>query len=241
MKIMQSNAQEESIHTVIAILIIPMETMDLISSHFDFKTINIVITTVIITVVINKWLATNDSIPRTNRQQINLNAQHDLIATEVDSALTEESKRKRYITWDEYFMAVAKLAGRRSKDPSTQVGACIVNENNKIIGSGYNGMPNGVDDGHVPWAREGPYLETKYAYVVHAELNAILNCVLTDQRNCRIYVSLFPCNECAKAIIQSGIKHVIYLSDKHKHKDSTIASKKMFDLAQVKYEQYNSS
>lgn len=213
--------------------------MDLLSYRFDFKTFNVVITSEIIAFVIYKLFARNNANSRTNQDPNTLKAHHDSVANEVEAALTDESKRKRYISWDEYFMAVAKLAGRRSKDPSTQVGACIVNDHNKIIGSGYNGMPNGVDDGHVPWAREGLYLETKYAYVVHAELNAILNCVLTDQRNCRIYVSLFPCNECAKAIIQSGIKHVIYLSDKHKHKDSTIASKKMFDLAKVKYEQYS--
>lgn len=136
-------------------------------------------------------------------------------------------------------MAVAQLAAKRSKDPSTQVGACIVNRDNKIVATGYNGMPNGVQDDSVPWTKEGPFLETKYAYVVHAELNAILNSVLTDQTGCRIYVSLFPCNECAKAIIQSGIRHVIYLSDKHKDRDSTKAAKRLFHLAGVKYQSYS--
>lgn len=143
-----------------------------------------------------------------------------------------------YITWQEYFMSVAQLASKRSKDPVTKVGACIVSKQNKIVATGYNGMPNGVKDSKVPWIKEGPYLDTKYAYVVHAELNAILNSVLTDQTSCSLYVSLFPCNECAKAIIQTGIRHVIYLSDKHKDKDSTKAAKKMFSMAGVKCEQF---
>lgn len=150
-----------------------------------------------------------------------------------------EFKPKPYISWHEYFMSIAQLAARRSKDPSTQVGACIVNAQNKIVATGYNGMPNGVSDDAVPWLKEGPYLETKYAYVVHAELNAILNSVLTDQTGCRLYVSLFPCNECAKAVIQSGIRHVIYLSDKHKDKEATKAAKKMFEMVGVLCEQYS--
>lgn len=148
--------------------------------------------------------------------------------------------RTNYIGWHEYFMSVAQLAARRSKDPSTQVGACIVNGQNKIVATGYNGMPNGVDDNLVPWDKEGTYLSTKYAYVVHAELNAILNSVLTDQAGCRVYVSLFPCNECAKAIIQSGIRHVIFLSDKHKEKEPTKAAKIMFRMAGIVCEQYSS-
>lgn len=157
----------------------------------------------------------------------------ELLYTEPDRSI------KPYITWNEYFMSVAQLAARRSKDPCTQVGACIVNDQNRIVATGYNGMPNGVDDDHVPWTKEGPYLETKYAYVVHAELNAILNSILTDLRGCRVYVSLFPCNECAKAIIQSGIKHVIYFSDKHADKDSTKAAKIMFEMAGVLFEKYS--
>ena len=120
-------------------------------------------------------------------------------------------KRTDYISWDEYFMGIAMLAARRSKDPNTQVGACIVSPDNIIISTGYNGMPKGCSDDEYSWAREGS--ETKYPYVVHAELNAILNANGRDLRGSRLYVALFPCNECAKAIIQSGVKEVIYLSD----------------------------
>lgn len=161
------------------------------------------------------------------------------VAQEIKSCQINKQAEANHISWHEYFMSIAQLAAKRSKDPVTKVGACIVNTQNKIIATGYNGMPNGIDDKLVSWQKEGPYLETKYAYVVHAELNAILNCVLTDQTNCRIYVSLFPCNECAKAIIQSGIKHVIFLSDKHKDKDSTKASKIMFKLAGIQVDQYS--
>ena len=144
-------------------------------------------------------------------------------------------KRADYINWDEYFMGVAMLAARRSKDPSTQVGACIVSQDNIIISTGYNGMPKGCSDDEFPWNREGE--ETKYPYVVHAELNAILNSNGRDLRGSRIYVALFPCNECAKAIIQSGIREVIYLSDKYTHTPTTIASKRMMDAAGVRYTQ----
>lgn len=145
------------------------------------------------------------------------------------------SKREDYISWDEYFMGLAVLSGMRSKDPNTQVGACIVNQNNKIVGIGYNGFPIGCSDDTLPWDRKGDWLDTKYPYVCHAELNAILNSVSRDLNNCTIYVGLFPCNECAKAIIQSGIKNVVYLSDKYKNSDNTIASKKMFDASKVEY------
>lgn len=138
-----------------------------------------------------------------------------------------------HISWDDYFMSVAILAAQRSKDPCTKVGACIVNKQNRIVATGYNGMPNGIDDNSVPWTKEGSYTETKYAYVVHAELNAILNRTLTDQPDCRLYVTLFPCNECAKAIVQSNIRHVIYQSDKHKDRESTKAAKKIFELAGI--------
>ena len=144
-------------------------------------------------------------------------------------------KRKDYISWDEYFMGVAKLAARRSKDPSTQVGACIVSQDNIIISTGYNGMPKGCSDDEFPWDREGE--ETKYPYVVHAELNAILNANGRDLRNSRVYVALFPCNECAKAIIQSGVKEVVYLSDKYANTPGVKASKRMLDAAGVKYTQ----
>ena len=140
-------------------------------------------------------------------------------------------KRKDYISWDEYFMGVALLAARRSKDPNTQVGACIVSPDNIILSTGYNGFPAGCSDDEYPWAREGE--ETKYPYVVHAELNAILNSSGKSLHGARIYVALFPCNECAKAIIQSGIKEVIYLSDKYCSAPMTIASKRMLRSAGV--------
>lgn len=144
-------------------------------------------------------------------------------------------KRTDYISWDEYFMGVAMLAARRSKDPSTQVGACIVSADNIIISTGYNGMPKGCSDDEFPWERTGAENETKYPYVVHAELNAILNANGRDLRDSKLYVALFPCNECAKAIIQSGVKEVVYLSDKYKDTMGNLASKKMLDAAGVKY------
>jgi len=147
-------------------------------------------------------------------------------------------KRTDYLKWDEYFMGLAMLSAQRSKDISTQVGSCIVNNNNKILSVGYNGMPCGCDDDVMPWSREGEPLDTKYVYVCHAELNAILNYEGPGVRGARIFTTLFPCNECAKAIIQSGIKEVIYLSDKYAETDSIIASKRMFDMAGVNYRQY---
>ncbi len=146
-------------------------------------------------------------------------------------------KREDAIGWEEYFMGVALLSARRSKDPSTQVGACIVNRDRKIVGVGYNGFPKGCDDEALPWAREGSFLETKYPFVCHAELNAILNSISRDLAGCSIYVALFPCNECAKAIIQSGIAEIIYLSDKYKDTDVVKASKMMLDQAGVTYRQ----
>ncbi len=141
-------------------------------------------------------------------------------------------KRTDYITWDEYFMGIAMLAARRSKDPNTQVGACIVSQDNIIISTGYNGMPKGCSDDEFPWGREGD--DAKYPYVVHAELNAVLNANGRDLRNSRLYVALFPCNECAKAIIQSGVKEVIYLSNKYSDSMATLASRRMLDAAGVK-------
>ena len=148
-------------------------------------------------------------------------------------------KRTDYISWDEYFLGVAMLAARRSKDPSTQVGACIVSPENIIISTGYNGMPKGCSDDEFPWDRSGE--ETKYPYVVHAELNAILNANGRDLRGSRIYVALFPCNECAKAIIQSGVSEVLYLSDKYKDTMMNLASKRMLDAAGVKYTKLTTS
>lgn len=144
-------------------------------------------------------------------------------------------KRENYISWDEYFMGIALLSAQRSKDPSTQVGACIVNQSNKIMSLGYNGLPAGCDDDEFPWERCGDDdYETKYPYVCHAELNAILNAGGRDLSGCKLYVALFPCNECTKAIIQSGIKEVVYLSDKYADSISVRASKRMLNAAGVK-------
>ena len=132
-------------------------------------------------------------------------------------------------------MGVALLSAQRSKDPSTQVGACIVNDKNKIVGAGYNGLPTGCDDDEFPWNKSGDFLNTKYPYICHAELNAILNNIGMDLKGCKIYTALFPCNECSKAIIQSGITEVIYLSDKYHGNDIFKASKFMLDKAGVKY------
>lgn len=142
-------------------------------------------------------------------------------------------KRKDYINWDEYFMGVALLSSKRSKDPSTQVGACVASKENKVVTMGYNGMPNGLSDDVMPWGREGiDDLDNKYLYVCHAEFNAILNSN-APVKDCRIYVTLFPCNECSKAIIQSGIKEVIYLKDKYPDSVSTRASKRLLMMSGV--------
>ena len=149
-------------------------------------------------------------------------------------------KRKDYLSWDGYFMGIALLSAQRSKDNHTQVGACIVNQDKKIVSVGYNGMPTGCNDDIMPWEREGEFLQTKYPFVCHAELNAILNSSV-NLKNCILYVTLFPCNECAKAIIQSGIKQVIYLDNKYAGTDSVRASEQMFKLSGVKFEQYQKS
>lgn len=150
-------------------------------------------------------------------------------------------KRKDYISWDEYFMGVSYLSGMRSKDPNTQVGACIVSEDNKILSMGYNGFPTGCHDEDFPWEREGEFTEVKYAYVTHSELNAILNYRGGSLKGAKLYVSLFPCNECAKAIIQSGITTVIYADDKYSGTPSDLAAKRMFDAAGVSYYQYKAT
>ena len=142
-------------------------------------------------------------------------------------------KRQDYISWDEYFMGIAMLSARRSKDPNTQVGACIVNHRNRIMSVGYNGLPAGCSDEKFPWEAEGEHLDTKYPYVCHAELNAILNAGGRSLENCKIYVALFPCNECAKAIIQCGIRAVVYLSDKYAGSPQFEAGKRMFAAAGV--------
>lgn len=141
-------------------------------------------------------------------------------------------KRQDVLNWDEYFMGIAHLSAKRSKDPSTQVGACIVSPEHRVVGIGYNGFPNGCSDDEFPWEREGDYATTKYPFVVHAELNAILNST-QNLRGCSIYVSLFPCNECAKAIIQSGIARIVYECDKYADTDAVKASKRMLMAANV--------
>ena len=146
-------------------------------------------------------------------------------------------KRQNYISWDEYFMGVALLAAMRSKDPNTQVGACIVDDENRILSTGYNGFPSGCSDDEYPWAREGGFCDTKYPFVVHSELNAILNARGKNLTGATIYIALFPCNECAKAIIQSGIKNIVYLSDKYAETDGTKASKRMLTSAGVSFTQ----
>ena len=145
-------------------------------------------------------------------------------------------KREDYISWDEYFMGVAKMSAMRSKDPNTQVGACIVSNDNKILSMGYNGFPIGCSDDEFPWAREGEEIDIKYMYIAHGELNAILNYRGGSLDNAKIYVTLFPCNECAKAIIQSGIKTVVYENDKDTA--AVLASKRMFKAAGIHFYQY---
>lgn len=141
---------------------------------------------------------------------------------------------KSNISWDQYFMGITLLSAMRSKDPNTKVGACIVSSNKRIVGVGYNGFPYGCEDTCFPWGKQGDFIDTKYPYVVHAELNAILNSI-KDLTGCTIYVSLFPCHECVKAIIQSGIKEIVYCDDKYNGTESDIAAKKMLEAAKVSY------
>ena len=148
------------------------------------------------------------------------------------------AKRTDYISWDEYFMGIAMLTAMRSKDPNSQVGACIVSPENKILSLGYNGMPLGCPDDEMPWNREGEPLDTKYMYVCHAELNAILNNAHGNLKGARVYVTLFPCNECAKAIIQSGIAEIIYLSDKYHDSVISVASRFLLNRAGVRFTPY---
>ncbi|MBQ3052705.1 MAG: dCMP deaminase family protein [Clostridia bacterium] len=150
-------------------------------------------------------------------------------------------KRQEYLSWDEYFMGIAVLSAMRSKDPSTQVGACIVNQDKRILSMGYNGMPRCCSDDEYPWEKNDAPLDSKYLYVCHAELNAILNCAVGSVRGCTVYTTLFPCNECAKAIIQSGISEVVYMEDKYAETDSVMASKRMFNTAGVKFRPYKIS
>ncbi len=147
-------------------------------------------------------------------------------------------KKQDYLKWDEYFMGIAMLSAQRSKDPNTSVGSCIVSQDNRILSVGYNGMPRGCSDDEYPWERVGGNLDTKYFFVCHAELNAILNYTGTNMKGAKVYTTLFPCNECTKALIQSGITEVIYYSDKYAATDSTIAAKRMFKSARVTLRQY---
>ena len=150
-------------------------------------------------------------------------------------------KRADYISWNEYFMGVATLASKRSKDPNTQVGACIVDKDNYIVSVGYNGMPLGCSDDEFPWDRSGGTLDTKYAFVTHAELNAILNSKTADLEGSTVYVTLFPCNECTKALIQKRIGKVVYMDDKYHETETAEAARRMLDAAGVKYERYEPS
>ena len=144
------------------------------------------------------------------------------------------NKRRDYISWNDYFMGIAILSAHRSKDPNSQVGACIVSPENKIVGIGYNGFPMGCSDDALPWAREAEsVLDTKYPYVCHAELNAVLNKNAADVRGCTIYTTLFPCNECTKMLLQSGIRRIVYLSDKYRDTDSSRAARRMLEMAGV--------
>lgn len=146
-------------------------------------------------------------------------------------------KRLDYLTWDQYFMCVAKVCALRSKDPNTQVGACIINSDTQIIATGYNGLPRSLSDDEYPWNREGKFLQTKYAYVVHAEINAILSAT-TNLKNSVLYVSLFPCHECVKAIIQVGIKEIIYFQDVS-NTESDLVAKRMLNDAKIKWRKLN--
>ncbi len=145
-------------------------------------------------------------------------------------------KREDYVSWDDYFLGVSMLSAMRSKDPKTQVGACIVDADNRIVGVGYNGRARGISDDAITWGRDGDWIDTKYPYVVHAEANAILNST-RDLQGCRIYIALFPCNECAKLILQSGITEVLYVSDKYADQDLYKASRKMLEMAGTKLTQ----
>ncbi len=145
--------------------------------------------------------------------------------------------RPNAISWDECFTRIARVIAERSKDPSTQAGAVIVDQNNVVVGLGYNGFPRGVDNDKFPWEREGDFLNTKYAYVCHSEENAVYNSNKST-KGCKIYCTLFPCNECAKTLIQNGIVEVIFESDKYHEVDAFVASRRMLDAAGVKYRQY---
>lgn len=144
------------------------------------------------------------------------------------------------IDWDTYFMSVAILTSKRSKDNNTQVGAVIVDKYRRIIGCGYNGFISGLDESLFPTSRDIdlPYNLTKYPYTIHAEQNAILNTVVFDVSGSTMYCTLFPCDNCAKIIAQKRIAEIVYLSDKYHDEPSYIASRLLFDAASIKYRQY---
>lgn len=144
---------------------------------------------------------------------------------------------RQAMSWDECFLRMAHLIAQRSKDPSTQAGAVIVDKNNIVVGLGYNGFPRGVSNDSFPWEREGSLEETKYAYICHAEENAVYN-ANSSTHGCKTYCTLFPCNECAKTMIQNGIVEIIFESDKYHDLPAYIASRRMLDAAGVKYRQY---
>ncbi|ETK77134.1 hypothetical protein F441_16904 [Phytophthora nicotianae CJ01A1] len=185
-------------------------------------------------------LGNNDTVGDSSEDETKPETQEPATMQQVTASVGAQ-KRSDYLSWDDYFMSVAFLSAMRSKDPSTQVGACIVNPERKIVGIGYNGFPNGCGDDDLPWARESATsspLDTKYPYVCHAEMNAILNKNSTDVKGCTIYVALFPCNECAKLIIQSGIARVVYCSDKYNSDWKFVASRRLLDMAGVQYTQH---
>ena len=148
-----------------------------------------------------------------------------------------QKSRENYISWDECFMQMANVISQRSKDPSTQAGSVIVDQNNVVVGLGYNGFPRGINNNQLTWEREGNFLDTKYAYICHAEENAVYN-ANNSTKQCKVYTTLFPCNECAKTLIQNGITEVVYESDKYHDVDCFVASRKLFDAAGIKYRQY---
>lgn len=190
--------------------------------------------------------ADNHSPPQPNDQMRN-NAMNSTCSTTTSApeedlpGTSSDNNRKRqsYLTWEQYFMGVALISAERSKDPDTQVGACIVNQDNRICGMGYNGMPNGINDDDMPWGKDSDdILDTKKFYVCHAEMNAIVNKLSADIRGCTMYVALYPCNECAKIIIQSGIKEVVYYDDKNRHEDEAKASEYLFEKAIITVRKY---
>ncbi len=150
-------------------------------------------------------------------------------------------ERTDVISWDDFFMQVALSASMRSKDPNTQVGACIAGLDHRILSVGYNGTPRGLNDDEFPWDSSNDPLLDKHSYVIHAEVNAILNYrgSLQDMQGATVYVTLFPCNECAKLLVQSGIGEVVYLSDKYCGTTSNLIAKSVFDKSGVAYRQLN--